>query len=322
MPGDLADGSRAALVERTDVPFSRRRYALLCLGLAALERADAQITLGRLADRILALAGDPALAGAGFTFTLESREARTDLVVIARLLLRLHVLTRVAGDEQAYVASSGDALYDVDRRVLASLLVVARGPSMVGGSEFEERLRAITEEPVPDTEDGRNRAIRQGLARRLLDDPVVYLDDLEADERDYLSTQRHFVLKRLADATGLEPEVRAEGMALVDPTAEATDLAMPEEGTDGHATLLLAEHLARRRGERIPIGELEELMAHLVARHRGRWRKNTADPGAEVGLCRQAIDRLAALGLIRRTPTFVQARPALARFAYREPAVS
>ena len=79
-------------------------------------------------------------------------------------------------------------------------------------------------------------------------------------------------------------------MALVDPTAEASDLAMPEEGTDGHATLLLAEHLARRRGERVPILELEDLMANLAARHRGRWRKNTADPGAEVGLCRQAIE--------------------------------
>ena len=315
VPGDLADGTRAALVDRS-VPFSRRRYALLCLALAALERADAQITLGRLADRILSLAGDPALAGAGFMFTLESQEARKDLVVVARLLLRLHVLSKVAGDEQSYVANTGDALYDVERRVLATLLAASRGPSMVRAAGFEERLRAITEEPVTDAEEG--RAIRQRLSRRLLDDPLVYLNDLDPAELEYLATQRHFVLRRLADGTGLEPEARAEGIALVDPTGEATDLAMPEEGTDGHATLLLAEHLANRQGERVAIGELEALMARLVVQHRGHWRKSTTEPGAEVALCRLAIERLAALGLIRRTEDAVEARPALARFAYAE----
>lgn len=314
--GDLADGTRTALAEGK-FPFSRRRYALLCLALAALERADAQITLGRLADRILSLAGDPALAEAGFTFALETQDARRDLVVVARLLLRLHVLTKVAGDEQSYVSNSGDALYDVDRRVLATLLVVGRGPSMVRTSDFEERLRAISEEPVADTEDG--RAIRQRLSRRLLDDPVVYLDDLTEVEREYLATQRHFVLKRLTDATGLEPEARAEGMALVDPAGETTDLAMPEEGTDGHATLLLAEHLAGRPGERVPVSELEALMADLAVRHRGRWRKHNAEPAV---LCRQAIDRLLALGLIRRAGSEVEAQPALARFSYKEAIVS
>jgi uncharacterized protein (TIGR02678 family) len=317
VPGELSDGTRAAMIDGK-IPFSRRRYALFCLALAALERADAQITLGRLADRILSLAGDPGLAEAGFTFALETQDARRDLVVVARLLLRLQVLTKVAGDEQSYISNSGDALYDVDRRVLAMLLVVGRGPSMVSTPDFEQRLRAITEEPVAGTEEG--RAIRQRLSRRLLDDPVLYLDDLAPAEREYLATQRHFVLRRLADATGLEPEARAEGMALVDPTGEATDLAMPEEGTDGHATLLLAEHLASRPGERVPVAELEALMADLVDRHRGRWRKNNAEP---VMLCRLAIERLLALALIRRTGgEAVEALPALARFTYTEPIVS
>jgi uncharacterized protein (TIGR02678 family) len=319
VPGDLADGSRAALVESGGA-FSRRRYVLLCLALAALERADAQITLGRLADRVLALAGDPALVRAGIAFSLESRDERKDLVMTTRLLIDLHVLTRVAGDEQSFVTATGDALYDVDRRVLASLLTATRGPSMVRSDEFEERLRAVTEELVPDTDEGRHRATRQRLARRLLDDPVVYLEDLGPAEREYLASQRHFVLKKLADATGLEPESRAEGMALLDPAGDATDLAMPEEGTDGHATLLVAEHLARRPGERVTLAELEALMARLASEHRGRWRKDTAAPGAEVTLCRQAVDRLAALGLIHRRDGAVEARPALARFAYAKPA--
>jgi uncharacterized protein (TIGR02678 family) len=93
------------------------------------------------------------------------------------------VLAKVAGDEQSFVNSSGDALYDVNRHVLAALLVSQRGPSTVAAADLEARLRAITEELVPDSEDGRNRAIRHALTRRLLDDPVVYQQELGDAER-------------------------------------------------------------------------------------------------------------------------------------------
>lgn len=326
VPAGVDDGTRPAVADHARTAFTRRRYVLLCLALAALERTDAQVTLGRLAERILQLAGDPGLRAAGVEFTLDGREERTDLATVARFLLGLRVLVRVAGDEQAYVTASGDALYDVDRRVLASLMVARRGPSMVEAAGLEARLAALTEELTPDTDEGRNRALRHGLSRRLLDDPVVYYDQLTEGERAYLASQRPFLLRRLTEATGLVAEVRAEGIALVDPTGEATDLAMPEEGTDGHATLLLAEYLAGRAQQRpgVPVA-LEDLtaeMARLAGLHRALWRRTATVPGAEVGLCRMALDRLEALGLVRRVPAGVLARPALARFEYAEPAVA
>jgi uncharacterized protein (TIGR02678 family) len=325
LPGCLDDRARPALAEPARVPFSRRRYVLVCLALAALERADAQVTLGWLAERVLALAADPGLADAGFSFALDSRDERADLVVVARLLLRVQVLARVAGDEQSFVNHSGDALYDVNRRVLASLLVARRGPSTVTATNLEARLRAITEELVPDSEDGRNRAVRHTLARRLLDDPVLYYDELSDAERAYLTSQRGLLLRRLTEATGLVAEARAEGLALVDPTGEATDLTMPEEGTDGHATLLLAEHLAalalERPGVPVQLPVLEARLAELAAEHRTHWRKGSAEPGAVAALCRLAVDRLEALGLVRRRGDGVTALPALARFAYAEPVV-
>jgi uncharacterized protein (TIGR02678 family) len=325
VPGRLDDRTRPALAAPARVPFSRRRYVLACLALAALERADAQVTLGWLAERVLALAADPGLADAGFDFALDSREERADLVVVVRLLLGIRALARVAGDEQSFVNSSGDALYDVNRRVLAALLVTQRGPSTVAAVDLETRLRAITEELVPDSEDGRNRAIRHALTRRLLDDPVVYQEELGDAQRAYLTSQRAFLLRRLIEATGLVPEVRAEGLALVDPTGEATDLAMPEEGTDGHATLLLAKYLAglwrERPGVPVPPAVLEARMAELADKHRALWRKGAAEPGATAALCRLAIDRLEALALVRRCDDGVLALPALARFAYAEPVV-
>ena len=322
----LDDATRPAIAERANAPFSRRRYALLCLVLAALERADAQVTLGRLAERVIGLAGDPALTAAGFAFTLGTREDRLDLVAVVRLLITLRVVARVAGDEQAFLNATGDALYDVDRHVLAGLLIARRGPSLVSSSDFEGRLLALVEDLVPDSAELRNRALRQALTRRLLDDPVVYLEELTGEERSYLASQRPFLLGRIADATGLVPEVRAEGIALLDPTGEATDLRMPEEGTSGHATLLLAERLAgalRAHGQSpVSLTSLHEAMTGWIQEHRAYWRKETREPGAEVGLCQLAIGRLEALGLVRTTGDGVVPRPALARFDYRSPTVA
>lgn len=322
-----ADGTRGATRGNAKARslFSRRRYVLACLALAALERAETQVTLGWLVDRVLAFANDERLTGAGVVFTVETREERADLVAVARLLLGLGVLRKVAGDEQAFVNRSGDALYDLDRRVLASLLVTRRGPSTVPGIDPGDRLPAISEDRLPDTEDGRNRAIRHALARRLLDDPVVLYADLTEDEHGYLDRQRGPLLRRLTDATGLVAEVRAEGVALLDPTGEATDLGMPEEGTDGHATLLLAEHLAARMrvgtGEPIPVGELEQHMSQLVRQHGGHWRNDAKAPGAECELTGHALHRLEALGLVRRAGDRVTASPVLGRYHYGDPTI-
>lgn len=328
VPGDLTDGARAASVRdggaRARQAFSRRRYVLACLALAALERAEAQVTLGWLVDRVVAFAADREITGAGVAFSMENRDERGDLVAVAQLLLSLGVLVKVAGDEQAFVNRSGDALYDVDRHVLAVLLATRRGPSMVGTADHDARLAAVTEDLVPDTEDGRNRAIRHTITRRLLDDPVLYYTDLTPEQRAYLDMQRGPLLKRLTEATGFLTEVRAEGIALVDPTREATDFGMPEEGTEGHATLLLAEYLSeclRQGDETVAAAAAERRMAELIAQHRAHWRKNVRDPGAERALTAHALNRLAALGLVRLTDEAIVPRPALARFGYLEPTI-
>lgn len=326
-PANLDDTTRPASAEGSPTaPFSRRRYALLCLALAALERAESQITLGRLAERVLSFVVDPALRAAGFTFALETRDDRAELAGVVRLLLTLRVLVKVAGDELTFVNAhpGGDALYDVERRALSSLLVARRGPSLVTERDHAERLRALTEELAPAGEDARHRAVRHALMRRLLDDPVVYTDDLSAAERGYLTSQRSLLLRRVGEATGFVPEVRAEGVALLDPSGEATDLRMPEEGTYGHATLLLAAHLAdalhARGAVPVTISELHQQMARWAREHGAYWRKSAREPGAEVSLCRMAIARLEGLGLVRCAEAGVVPRPALARFAYR-PAV-
>jgi len=336
VPGDNADPSRGASVggnqrrngtngKGSQNLFSRRRYVLTCLALAALERAEAQVTLGRLAERIVALAADPALVEAGVVFTLDNGEERRDLVAISRLLLSAGVLARVAGDDQAFIAGSGDALYDVNRRVLATLLITRVGASTVTETGFEDRLRKLTAEPRPETDEARNREIRHRLARRLLDDPVLYYSDLTEEERGYLAGQRGLLLRRLTEGTGFAAEVRAEGIALTDPAAEASDLGMPEEGTEGHFTLLLAEYLAGAMRERpdatVNLPALHQHMTRLAAAHKAHWRKGSDEPGVVRELTDTGLRRLIALGLAKRTGSTVLPLPALARFGYTEPTV-
>lgn len=258
---------------------------------------------------------------AGVAFALDTADQRRDLVAVVRVLIDLRVVARVHGDEQAYVTAAGDALYDVDRRVLAALLAARRGPSTVDGVDVDDRIAAVTGELVADTDDARTHAVRHALTRRLLDDPVVYLDELSEAERAYLARQRTTLLRRLEEATGLVAEVRAEGIALVDPTGDATDLGMPEDGTDGHATLLLAEHLVGR-DRPVPIADLHRHAADLAQQYRTYWRGDSRQPGGEVALVASAVERLEALRLVRRTADGVIGLPALARYAVAPPTSS
>ncbi len=314
------DPTHPARDVRSRLPFGRRRYVLACLALATLERADAQITLGRLAEQVVLAAADPDIVAAGVEFTLEGRDERSDLAAVVRLLLDLGVLRRVAGDEDSFVKDSGDALYDVERRVLASLLAASRGPSTIEATRFAERLAALNHELPPTTDDLRNQRLRRHLTRRLLDDPVLYYDELDETELAYLTSQRSAITARITELTGLA-EVRAEGIAMVDPYDDLTDTRMPETGTDGHATLLLAEHLGGRAGEAVPIEELREFVRMQAIDHRAYWRRDALVAGAEAELTAAALRRLQALRLVRTAGGVVTALPALARYALAEPTI-
>jgi len=306
--------------------FDPDRYVLLCLACAVLERAESQITLRSLGERLLEAAADPDLAACGFTYTLEGARERRSLVGVCRLLLELGVLARVAGDEEGYVNQSGDVLYDVHRRVLGRLPAGTRGASLIAMTQpdldFDGRLAALAAEYVPDSPDGKRTALRHRLARRLLDDPVLYHDELTQDEREYLVSQRGPMAHRLAQAAGLTAELRAEGLALVDADGELSDKHLPAVGTEAHATLLVAEHLARAaRTDPTRIHSLHELAGYLRAagdRYGRFWRKDAREAGAEVELAAEAVNRLEALRLVQRIQNGVQALPALHRYAISE----
>lgn len=318
-PVDSGTGSRPAREPKDQRIFSRRRYVLLCLLLAVLEQEDRQTALGQLADKLTTMcAADADLAKSGIVFDLGGMDQRRDLVQVVRLLLDLGVLRRRHGDEEQYLAGKGDVLYNISRPILTAMLCVKRGPSTVDELLLESRISAIIEEPLPETNEGRTRRLRSRLMRRLLDDPVIYYEELEQGEMDYLNSQRSRLLSQVEQATGMVPEVRKEGIAMLDLRGDATDLGLPEEGTEGHLTLLVTEFLADElRGSRGFVGHaaLEEQVAQLIELHKTHWRRDVTLPGAAEALTEQVVERLESLALVRRVVGGVQPMPAIARYS-------
>lgn len=323
-PSGTTDATRPARDPVSGNPFDRRSYVLLCLTLAVLERSDRQTTLGRLSEQVIAATTDPAISAAGLRFGFDTQDGRREFVHVVRLLLDLGAIRRVQGDEELYVRERADVLYNVVRSVLAQLLAVRRNPSLVPAGSFEEQLASLISEPRPETADARNRQLRLRLARRLLDDPVLYYEELDSEERGYFDRQRGHLLPELAQATGLRPELRAEGVALADLDGDATDLGLPEEGTEGHFTLLLTTYLADQLrtnpGAILSTSEIVRFAAVCIAEHKHHWRKDVMLPGAERRYADLALERLLSLGLIAREGDgAIRPLPAIGRFALGTP---
>ena len=295
---------------RSGQPFTPRGYAHLCLVLAALERVEAQTALSQLAEQVhLLTAAEERVA----TLDLDRAAERRSFVHAVQALCDLGCMRLRDGDEEGFVRGSGDALYDVfSRRV--SRLMATQVPPALAGSASDLRL-----DPYPSTEEGRRRRIRHMLMRRLCEEAAVYFEELDDDEASYLKTQKGRIARDL-EAAGFAVEIRAEGMAAIDPDAISTDAFFPADGTTAHAALHLAGRLAdtARTAQEpvlVPEGDIEAHVRDLAVGFGRYWRRDvTEDERGPARLARAATDLLAALSLVRAVPGGAVVLPAIARF--------
>lgn len=292
-------------------PCSARHYSLLCLLLAGLDGVESQTTLGRLAEqvRMYTLADDELEI-----LDLNDRRDRRTFVDVVGLAAELGCIEFRDGDEESYVAGSGDALYDVHPRRLAHVLAVRVPPSGL------ESPNDLVPDTYPDTDDGRRRRIRHRLMRQLCEEPVLYYDDLGSTELDYLRSQRSFLARQIHNVLGLELEIRQEGMACIDADGDASDLTFPGTGTYPHAALLLAEEMARRvarSGDDVfDPAQVRSIVEDLIERYGRYWRAEVRDGAAGARrLMEDCLQRLQDVGLIRLDERGVMVRPAIARFS-------
>lgn len=303
-------GSARPLQTRSGRPFDPRRYSLFCLSLAVLERVESQMSLSQLAAGVqLLTASDDGLAG----FDPDRYPERRAFVHAVQAVADLGAISLRDGDEEGFARGGGDALYDVSPRLIAQLLVASARPSTAN------EPTALAPDPYPDTDEGRARRARHSLMRRLVEEPVVYLDDLTEQELAYLRVQRHTMIRNLEESCGFEVEVRAEGLACIDPDEHVTDLRFPSHGTVAHAALLLSEefteHARTHPGNGVVARpEIADIVERLATEHRAHWRADVTEKGGPERLAEEAIEYLSAFSLVRANHSGVTARPALARF--------
>jgi uncharacterized protein (TIGR02678 family) len=167
--------------------------------------------------------------------------------------------------------------------------------------------------------------LRHSLARRLLDDPVVYLEDLTVAQQGYLGSPggRGWLRTRAAEA-GLPLEERAEGVMALDPEGRFDDLAFPVTGgTVAAAALMLtarfvASEDSRRLVAVVSVASLVDTVRDLLRRHPG-WAKKYREEGGPASLVDEALELLESLGLVRREDDLVRPMPAVARYRPTEP---
>jgi len=314
-------------------PFDRRRYQLLCLVCGELVRHPVT-TVGLLARAVTA---DAALDTSRYG-------ERGALVDALRVLISWGVVRVSSGELDAYLDSErANAILAADTARLHRLLTSATAPSALPeGATVDEAIARLLAEPrygvaaeAPEevSAETRNRWARHRLGRRLLDDPVVHLDELPAMEREYLASPsgRRWVRERVAHA-GLELEERAEGLLAVDPDGTATDQRFPAPLGNAHQlALLLIDRLLTpsagpaaggRRLGRLDPEQLRCAVAAVLDRFPG-WARGRRDGDGVRRLTRDAVDILVGFGLAELAADgSLVARPAVARYRVGDPVVS
>jgi len=277
---------------------------LLCI-LAVLERSGAQTALAELARDTAAAAADcdPPIA-----IDFEARAERLAFADGLELLVSWGVVEHTAGSKASYLnldAGEDEALLTVDRRRLAALL---RDPAQAIAADTPAAIDALGEGYAP-TVEGARRSVAHELARRLVEDPVLLLDELDDGARTYFLGQRARIEDAVASTTGLDVERRAEGTALVTDDRALTDLPFPTRSTAKQAALLLCDALhSEARSAPVANGVVARervlaLVRGLVAEHRPHWQRDPKDPEAVAALAAGAVATLIALDLVAADPS-------------------
>ena len=302
------DGTRGLRTERsTRRAFTPRRYSLVAVAAAALsDTARPQISLRNLADRVQAITAEvPGLAN--FAPRRDERIALSDAVTYLIKVGILHVV-EARGD---YVADeNANALYDIDDRRLGHLISAPFPPSLATTAEhllYESRYGPWVPPqapPLPDvpaaSDDQVRLRARHRIMRILLDDPVLYLDQISATERIYLQQTIGGITNWVTEA-GMVLERRAEGWAAIDPDSIATDPRFPE-GNDlvSFASLLL---LGAFQPETVPFGPVryplhsaERVIAERL-RTNPTWARAYQTPEGAARLAAAALALLSSFSL-------------------------
>lgn len=266
------DSGRRLVRTTTGTEFAPRTYTYLVLALAALVTAPEQLLLSELLRRIHDAAADADLDLGELT-----RTQKRHLGAALKQLITWQVISEAEGTVELWYSdeSEREALLNIDTEIARRLVT---GP--IGAAATAEDLIDRAEAPE------RGEA-RISVRRRLIETPVVYLDDLCDEERAWLRGNQRREQETLHRWLGMDLEVRAEGAALLDESDESSDVAFPATGTVPQAALLLIDRLVADFGpvsaghpatggtlvigSPVPVERIDAVLAELAEKHTKAW---------------------------------------------------
>jgi uncharacterized protein (TIGR02678 family) len=224
----------AAFSSRYGRPFDRRRLAYLCLVLASFQRSRVEISLADLVRAFTPSAN--AIDGLGFDPTVTAHKAA--VVDVLDWLVDRGALRLSDGSVEAWAsdADHGDALYDIDHDICATLFRPARPVQ-----HLTSAAGLLDSTFVSSKRGAQREAAAQRAARALVEYPVVFYAQADPEIAEVL--RQPGVAESLARFTGLAVERRAEGVLLADAGGRFTDRPFPGRGgaVNRAAGLLLAK---------------------------------------------------------------------------------
>lgn len=250
--------------------------------VAAAESAAPRIGLAQLVT-----AARAAAAEVGIPVTHDITERRA-IIRALRMLDERGVVMQVDGDIEGFVEDENVPVLMAVHHSRLGHVIANFGPGDPA-ADPAAWIEQVEREPDP----------ARRMRRRLVDDTIVHVSDLDEAEADWLSRRvRGDDGGPLAMAFGLHLERRAEGAAFVVPgdafryLHELGPTPFPAPGTVPHAALLLCEHAAVAgmlgasdqgpgagwRG--IPEAKVAEHITALAAERadgRGGWRRELAE---------------------------------------------
>ena len=256
--------------------FRRREYTVLALAIAAAAEARPVVSLRDLIAGIHRAGSE-----ADITITAEYADRRA-VVTGIQWLIHVGAVAQIDKEVDAYASDDdADALLRVNHDRLALLPMAAL-------------TRSQTAEQLLDRSDSRH-STRTWLRALILEEPVVYRDELTEHEWSELRRRLRDDARMFQETFDLDIEARAEGAALIDPDAELTPDRFPVPGrTEHQAALLLLERLAGMEGPTSRDDALD-IIGSLAQEHKDRWAQETQDHNTYLDRVTSVLERFKLL---------------------------
>lgn len=261
-------------------PFSQREYVVLALTLSAVVAGPNVISLRDLVLEVRSAATD-----ADVPFGEDSIDRRA-VVTVLRWMIEQGAAAELHDRVDRYaVDDEADAVLRIRPDRIAMLAL----PNLAGAESAD----------VLADRSGRREQSRQWMRSLLLEEPVVYREDLTENEWAELRRRIGEESNWFDEMFGVEVESRAEGIAVVDPDSRLTDRRFPATGTVGHAALLLIDMLHATGESSFGRDMLLAATRRLIDQYGSYWSSLTDEPDT---LLDQVIELLAdhRLAIIER----------------------